>query len=135
MNSARKAGEKDLTLVLGTTLAAIKNKELELGRSANDNEVVDILRKGVKTRKESVEQFTTAQRLDLAEKETAEIRMLEQFLPPPVDPAEVRAAVRAAIAAGATDIGKVMQAVMPQFKGRVDGKELNGIAREELKAG
>jgi hypothetical protein len=135
MNSARKAGEKGLTLVLGTTLAAIKNKELELGRSANDNEVVDILRKGVKTRKESVEQFTTAQRLDLAEKETAEIRMLEQFLPPAVDPAEVRAAVRAAIAAGATDVGKVMQAVMPQFKGRVDGKELNGIAREELKAG
>ncbi len=135
MNSARKAGEKDLTLVLGTTLAAIKNKELELGRSANDTEVVDILRKGVKTRKESVEQFTTAKRLDLAEKETAEIRMLEQFLPPAVDPAEVRAAVRAAIAAGATDIGKVMQAVMPQFKGRVDGKELNGIAREELKAG
>jgi uncharacterized protein YqeY len=135
MNSARKAGEKDLTLVLGTTLAAIKNKELELGRSASDPEVVDILRKGVKTRKESVEQFTTAKRLDLAEKETAEIRMLEQFLPPAVDPAEVRAAVRAAIAAGATDIGKIMQAVMPHFKGRVDGKELNGIAREELKAG
>jgi uncharacterized protein YqeY len=135
MNSARKAGEKDLTLVLGTTLAAIKNKELDLGRSANDAEVVDILRKGVKTRKESVEQFTTAKRLDLAEKETAEIKMLEQFLPPAVDPAEVRAAVRAAIAAGATDIGKVMQAVMPQFKGRVDGKDLNGIVREELKAG
>ena len=67
--------------------------------------------------------------------EAAEIRILEQFLPPAVDPAEIRAAVRAAIAAGATDIGKVMQAVMPQFKGRVDGKELNGIAREELKAG
>jgi uncharacterized protein len=135
MNAARKAGDKDLVLVLGTTLAAIKNKELELGRVPNDPEVVDILRKGVKTRKESVEQFTTAKRQDLADKEAAEIRLLEQFLPPAVDPAEIRAAVRAAIAAGATDIGRVMQTVMPQFKGRVDGKDLNGIAREELKAG
>lgn len=135
MNTARKAGEKELTLVLGTTLAAIKNKELDLGRAANDPEVVDILRKGVKTRKESVEQFTTAKRQDLADKEAAEIRLLEQFLPPAVDPEEIRAAVRAAIAAGATDVGRVMQAVMPQFKGRVDGKDLNGIVREELKAG
>jgi uncharacterized protein len=135
MNAARKARDKDLALVLGTTLAAIKNRELELGRAANDPEVVDVLRKGVKTRKESVEQFTTAKRQDLADKEAAEIRLLEQFLPPAVDPAEIRAAVRTAIAAGATDIGRVMQAVMPQFKGRVDGKELNGIAREELKAG
>ena len=117
MNAARKAGDKDLVLVLGTTLAAIKNRELDLGRAANDPEVVDILRKGVKTRKESVEQFTTAKRQDLADKEAAEIRILEQFLPPAVDPAEIRAAVRAAIAAGATDIGRVMQAVMPQFKG------------------
>jgi uncharacterized protein len=135
MNAARKARDKDLALVLGTTLAAIKNRELELGRAANDPEVVDVLRKGVKTRKESVEQFTTAKRQDLADKEAAEIRLLEQFLPPAVDPAEIRAAVRTAIAAGATDIGRVMQAVMPQFKGRVDGKELNSIAREELKAG
>jgi len=135
MNAARKAGDKNLVLVLGTTLAAIKNRELDLGRAANDPEVVDILRKGVKTRKESVEQFTTAKRQDLADKEAAEIRILEQFLPPAVDPAEIRTAVRAAIAAGATDIGRVMQAVMPQFKGRVDGKDLNGIVREELKAG
>ena len=135
MNAARKAGDKNLVLVLGTTLAAIKNRELDLGRAANDPEVVDILRKGVKTRKESVEQFTMAKRQDLADKEAAEIRILEQFLPPAVDPAEIRAAVRAAIAAGATDIGRVMQAVMPQFKGRVDGKDLNGIVREELKAG
>jgi Uncharacterized conserved protein len=99
MNAARKAGDKNLVLVLGTTLAAIKNRELDLGRAANDPEVVDILRKGVKTRKESVEQFTTAKRQDLADKEAAEIRILEQFLPPAVDPAEIRAAVRAAIAA------------------------------------
>ena len=135
MNAARKGGEKDLALVLGTTLSSIKNRELDLRRPLNDDEVVDILRKGVKTRKESVEQFTAAKRLDLADKEAAEIRMLEVFLPAAADPAEVRAAVRAAIVAGATDIGKVMQAVMPQFKGKVDGKELNAIVREELKPG
>jgi hypothetical protein len=135
MNAARKAGEKDRALLLGTTLAAIKNKEIELGRAPSDDEVIEILRKGVKTRRESVEQFTAAKRLDLAEREAAEIRMLEEYLPAAVDPAEVRAAVRSAIAGGARDVGKVMQAVMPQFKGRVDGKAVNQIAREELQAG
>jgi hypothetical protein len=135
MNAARKAGEKERALLLGTTLAAIKNREIELGRAPSDDEVVEIIRKGVKTRRESVEQFTAAKRLDLAEREAAEIRMLEEYLPPAVDPAEVRAAVRSAIAGGARDIGKVMQAVMAQFKGRVDGKAVSQIAREELQAG
>jgi uncharacterized protein len=135
MNAARKAGEKERALLLGTTLAAIKNREIELGRAPSDDEVVEIIRRGVKTRKESVEQFTAAKRLDLAEREATEIRMLEEYLPPAVDPAEVRAAVRSAIAGGAGDIGKVMQAVMAQFKGRVDGKAVNQIAREELQAG
>ena len=135
LNSARKGGEKDWTLLLGTILSSIKNKELDLSRPASDQEVVEILRKGVKTRKESVEQFSAARRTDLADMETAQIRMLESFLPPAVDATEVRAAVRDAIAAGAADIGKVMQAVMPQYKGLIDGKELNQIVREELQAG
>lgn len=135
LNSARKGGEKDWTLLLGTILSSIKNKELDLSRPASDQEVVEILRKGVKTRKESVEQFSAARRTDLADIEAAQIRMLETFLPPAVDSTEVRAAVRAAMAAGAADIGKVMQAVMPKYKGLIDGKELNRIVREELQAG
>ena len=61
--------------------------------------------------------------------------MLEEFLPPAADTADIRAAVRAAIAGGAADIGNVMAQVLPQFKGRADGKVINGIVREELQAG
>ena len=132
LNSARKAQVKDRTLVLGTILASLKNREIDLRRPATDDEVIEVLRKGIKTRRESVEQYQAAGRQDLADKEAGEIRVLEEFLPPAVDPEEIRSAVRAAVAAGATDIGKVMAQVMPAFKGRVDGKEINAIAREEL---
>ena len=135
MNAARKAQDKGRTLVLGTTLAAVKNRELELNRSATDDDVVEVLRKGIKSRRESVEQYTKAERRDLADKEAAEIKVLEGFLPPGADPAEIRAAIKAAIAGGAGDIGKVMAHVMPQFKGRADGKLISLLAREELQAG
>ncbi len=135
MNAARKAQVKHRTLLLGTVLAALKNREIELRRPATDDEVVEVLRKGIKSRRESVEQYTAAKRMDLADREAAEIKILEEFLPPAVDPAEIRAAVRAAMAAGAADLGKVMAQVMPRFKGRADGKQINQIAREELQAG
>jgi uncharacterized protein len=61
--------------------------------------------------------------------------MLQEFLPPEIDPAEIRVAVREAIASGATDVGRVMSQVMPKFKGRADGKLINQIVREELQAG
>ena len=64
--------------------------------------------------------------------ERAEVAALEQFLPASIPPAEIRAAVQEAIAAGAKDMGKVMGAVMPKFKGRADGKLVNQIVREEL---
>ncbi|HEU4700656.1 MAG TPA: GatB/YqeY domain-containing protein [Gemmatimonadales bacterium] len=134
LNAARKAQARDRTLVLGTVLAALKNREIELGRDLTDDETVEVLRKGVKTRRESVDQYRAAGRTDLADKEAGEIRVLEEFLPAAVDPAEIRAAVRAAIAAGATDLGRVMGQVMPQFKGRADGREINAIAREELQS-
>ncbi|HXE58480.1 MAG TPA: GatB/YqeY domain-containing protein [Gemmatimonadales bacterium] len=135
LNAARKAQDKPRALLLGTILAAVKNREIELRRPPTDEEVVEVLRKGIKTRRESVEQYRAAAREDLAEKEAAEIRMLEEFLPPAADPAEIRAAVREAIAAGATDLGRVMGQVMPRFKGRADGKLINQIAREELQVG
>lgn len=135
LNAARKAQDKDRTLVLGTILANLKNREIELRRTPTDDEVVEVLRKGIKTRRESVEQYTAGNRPDLAATEQAQIGVLEEFLPPAVDPAEVRAAVREAIAGGARDLGKVMGQVLPKFKGRVDGKVVNQIAREELQAG
>ena len=134
LTAARKAQDKPRTLVLGTILANLKNREIELRRAITADDVIDVLRKGIKTRRESVEQYTAASRTDLAEAECYQIGVLEEFLPPAVDPEEVRAAVRAAIAGGARDIGKVMGQVLPQFKGRVDGKDVNRIVREELQA-
>ena len=97
--------------------------------------VADVLRKGIKIRREAVEQYTAAGRQDLAQVETAQITVLDEFLPPAVDPEEIRAAVRNAIAGGAQDMGKVMSQIMPKYKGRADGKLINQIVREELQAG
>lgn len=135
MNTARKAQNKPRTLLLGTILAAVKNRDIELGRAATDDEIIEVLRRGIKTRRESVEQYHKAGRTDLADQEAAEIRILQEFLPPEIDPAEIRAAVRKAIEGGAKDVGKVMAQVMPQFKGKADGKVINQIVREELQSG
>jgi uncharacterized protein len=135
LNAARKAQDKERTLVLGTIIANLKNREIELRRPATDDEVAEVLRKGIKIRREAVEQYTAAARQDLASVETAQIKVLEEFLPAAVDPGEIRAAIRSAIAGGAGDIGKVMSQVMPKYKGRADGKLINQIAREELQAG
>jgi uncharacterized protein YqeY len=135
MNAARKAQDKDRTQVLGTILANLRNREIDLRRPATDEETVEVLRKGIKIRREAVEQFTNAGRADLAGTEQAQIAVLEEFLPPAVDPEEIRAAVRAAIAGGAKELGKVMGQVLPKYKGRVDGKVVNQIVREELQAG
>jgi uncharacterized protein len=135
MNASRKAQDKERTLVLGTILANLKNREIELRRPGTDEEVLEVLRKGIKTRRESAEQYAAANRPELADVERSQIRVLEEFLPPAVDPEEIRGAVRAAIAGGATDIGKVMAQVLPKFRGRADGKVINQIVREELQAG
>ena len=135
LNAARKSQDKARALVLGTILANLKNRELELGRTPTDDEVVEVIRKGIKLRREAAEQFSAAQRADLVDVERNQIKVLEEFLPPAVDPAEIRAAARAAIAAGAKDLGRVMSAVMPKFKGRAEGKLINEIVREELQGG
>jgi uncharacterized protein YqeY len=135
LNAARKAQDKERTLVLGTILANLKNREIELRRPTTDDEVAEVLRKGIKIRREAIDQYAAGGRKDLADNEAAQIKVLEEFLPPAVDPEEIRAAVRSAIGAGAKDIGKVMSQVLPQYKGRADGKLINQIAREELQAG
>ena len=134
LNAARKAQDKPRTLLLGTILADVKNRKIELRREPSDDDVIDVIRKGIKRRRESVEMYMTASRDDLVAKERAEVEMLEQYLPAQVGDAELREAVRAAIAAGAANIGAVMGKVMPQFKGRAEGGTINAIAREELAA-
>jgi hypothetical protein len=135
MNAARKAQDKDRTLVLGTILANLKNREIDLRRPATSEEVVEVLRKGIKIRREAIEQYKAGGRTDLADAEQAQIAVLEEFLPPAVDPEEIRAAVREVIAGGAKDLGKVMGQIVPRYKGRADGKLINQIVREELQAG
>jgi uncharacterized protein YqeY len=132
LNSARKSQDKAGTLLLGTVLSEIKNKKIELRRDPSDDEVIDVLRKSIKRRRESIEMYTKGNRLDLADKESAEAAALEKYLPAQVSQDELRAAVKAAIAGGATQIGAVMGKVLPQFKGRADGSAINAIAREEL---
>ena len=132
MNEARKVRDQARTLLLSTILSDIQNREIELKHPLSDDDAAEVLRRGVKRRRESIEQYEQGKREDLAAKERAEVRMLEEFLPAAVPPEEIRAAVRAAIAGGATDLGKVMGQVMPQFKGRADGKVINQIVREEL---
>jgi len=132
MTASRKAQAKDRTLVLGTVLANLKNREIELKRALSNEDVVDVLRRAVKTRRESIEQYDKAGRVDLSAVEQGEIKVLEEYLPADVDPEEIRAAVRSVIAGGVVDIGKVMGQVMPAFRGRADGKVINQIVREEL---
>ena len=135
MNASRRAQDKDRTLVLGTILANLKNREIELRRPVTDEDVLEVVRKGIKTRREAAEQYAAANRPELAQVERSQIAVLEEFLPPAVDPEEIRGVVRAVIAAGATDVGKVMSQVLPKFRGRADGKVINQIVREELQAG
>lgn len=134
LNNARKSQDKLATLVLGTILAETKNKRIELRRDLTDSDVIDVLRKGIKIRRESIEMFDKGGRGDLADQQRAEVSVIEKYLPPPVSDDEIRAAVRAAIAAGATAMGPLMGQINPMFKGRVDGSTISRIAKEELAA-
>jgi hypothetical protein len=132
--AARKAQDKSATLLLGTILADVKNRRIELRHDLADAEIVEVLRKGIKRRRESVELYGRGGRADLVAREQAEVDALGRYLPPEIDAAELRAAVQAAIAGGAATMGAVMGRVAPQFKGRADGSAISAIAREELAA-
>ena len=132
LNAARKGGDKAAVIVLGTSISEARNREIELRRDLTDDDVVDVLRKAIKRRREAIEIYLSAKREDLVAKERSELATLEGYLPAQVDDAEIRAAVRAAIEGGAANIGAVMGRVVPQFKGRAEGSTINAIAREEL---
>jgi len=132
--TARKAQDKSSVLLLGTLLAEIRNREIELRRLVNDDDAIDVVRKAIKKRRESIEMYTSGGRLELAEQEASELRALERYLPARVDPEEIRVAVRAAMQAGATNLGAIMGRVMPAFKGRAEGGEISEIVRQELAA-
>jgi uncharacterized protein len=132
MNSARRERDKLRTLVLTTTLAEVKNREIELRRELTDADVIEVIGRAIKRRREAAEQIRAAGREELAAQEEHEAELLRTYMPAQLSEADVRQQVRAAIAGGATTVGAVMSAVMPQVKGRFDGKDTNRIVREEL---
>ncbi|HVL67110.1 MAG TPA: GatB/YqeY domain-containing protein [Vicinamibacterales bacterium] len=120
--------------------AALMNREVERGRALDDTEAQQVVASLIKQRRDSVEQFQKGGRDDLARKELAEIAVLEEYLPPPVETAQIEAAVDEAIReAGATsakDMGRVMKAVMGRFgTGQVDGKVVSDLVKRRLGGG
>src|SRR3954471_18344855 len=132
LNASRKAQDKAGTLLLGTIVSDVKNREIELKRELTDDDVIEVLRRGIKKRRESIEMFEKGNRPELAAVESAQGKQLEASLPAGPGADEIRNAVRAAVASGAKNVGAVMGVVMPQFKGRADGGEITKIVREEL---
>jgi uncharacterized protein YqeY len=137
ITAAMKAKDAGRLSALRMHKAAIMNKGVEKGRDLEDAEVLQVVASLVKQRRDSVEQFSKAGRDDLVAKETAEIGILERFLPPAISPEAIEAAVAEAIAetgaSSAKDMGKVMKAVMPKLAGRnADGKAVNEAVRRKL---
>ena len=119
--------------------AALMNREIERGRTLDEAESLQVISSLIKQRRDSIEQFQKGGREELARKEADEITVLERYLPPPVDPAELELAVDAAIqetaAASAKDMGKVMKVLTGKFAGaQVDGKALSELVRRKLTA-
>ena len=117
--------------------AALINREVERGRALDDQEAQQVVASLVKQRKDSIEQFTKGGRQDLADKELAEIQVLESYLPPAADPAVVDRAIADAItetgANSQKDMGRVMKAAMAKLAGQsVDGKTVNELVRKKL---
>jgi len=138
ITAAMKAGEKEKLSTLRMLLSAAKYKEVDLKRELNDEEFQQTVATLVRQRQDSIEQFIKGGRQELADKEAREIEFLKGYLPAQMGADELRAIVRKAAAetgaAGASDMGKLMKAVMPQVKGKADGKLVNEIVKEVLGA-
>jgi uncharacterized protein YqeY len=119
--------------------AALMNREVERGRALDDAEELQVVGALVKQRRDSIEQFRAGGRADLADREQAEIELLERYRPPAVDASTLAAAIDAAIAetgaSGPKDMGKVMKAVLARLSGRtVDGKLVSDLVKSRLSA-
>ncbi len=119
-----KGGEKTRLITLRFMMAALKQQEIDTRLEVDDTHVIAILTKMTNQRRESIAQFEGAGRVDLAAKERAELAIVEQYLPTPLDEAEIAALIAAALQTVAAvtlkDMGKVMNALRPQLMGRAD---------------
>jgi len=132
LNVARRQRDRVRILLLSTTLSEIRNREIELGGPLSEEQLVQVVSRAIKQRVDAAEMMRSGGRPELADREEAEARLLSRYLPEQLSESEVRALIRRAIDAGADAIGPLMGQVIPQIRGRFDGKEANRIAREEL---
>jgi uncharacterized protein len=121
---------------LRMAMAAFQNRRIELGRDLTDDDVVDVLAKQMKLRRESIEHFKAAGRDSMVQVEEEESAIIAEFLPQPLSEDELRGMVSAAVsetgASSPSDLGKVMSRLAPQIKGRADGKAVSDMVRAQL---
>jgi hypothetical protein len=138
LHRALRAGDTLRVSTIRLARAAVQNAQIERGRPLTDPEVEEILGREMKRRREAIDAYTKAAREDLARKESLELAILAEYLPPPLTEADVRAVIRETVsqlgARGPQDTGRVMGAVMPRVKGRVEGGLVNRLVREALGA-
>lgn len=136
MRDAMKARDQSRVATLRLLMAAVKNAEVELRHELSDDEVLGVVAREAKRRRESIEAFEKGGRDDLVAKESAELEVLEAYLPEQLGEEELAGLVDEAIAetgaAGAKDMGRVMKAVMPKVKGRADGSIVSAMVRSRL---
>ncbi len=136
LRKALRAGDSLRVSTIRLARASMQNAAIERGRDLTDEEVVEILGREMKRRREAIEAFAKGGRDDLVRKETLELAILAEYVPAPLSPADLRTMVAEAItqvqAKDARDMGRVMAAVMPKVKGRADGAAVNQLVRELL---
>ncbi len=132
LTKARKARDKARTMVLSTTLSEIRNKEIDLGREAGDDDVQQVVNKAIKQRRDAADQMRDGGRPELAEKEEAEAALLVDYLPEQLTEDDVRAMIQEIVSGGVTVMGAVMGQLMPKIRGKFDGKAANALVREAL---
>ena len=136
MTESMKARTADRTSTLRMLQASIKNEQINVGRELSDEEALSVIRKAVKQRQDSIEQYTKGNRPELAAKEAAELEILRTYLPPELSDAELESGLREIIAstgaASKKDLGKVMKEATARYKGRVDGKKIQEIVARLL---
>ncbi len=136
MKAAMRAKEKERLVVIRGVLAAIKQREIDEQIELDDTQVLAVLDKLVKQRKDSAQQFRDADRIDLAEKEEMEMKVLQEFLPAALSAEEIARLIDDAVSAtGAKsmkDMGKVMGLLKPQVQGRADMSEVSALIKQQL---
>ena len=136
LTESMKARSAERTSVLRMLQAAIKNEQINVQHELADEEVLTVIRKAVKQRQDSIEQYTNGNRPDLASKEASELEILRTYLPPELSDDEIESGVREIIAStGAQskkDMGKVMKEATARYKGRADGKKIQEIVSRLL---